>query len=74
MEDYDHDDHMYRVNFINNRLIELKLERDDLVELMQEKYTNSEAFLLKQTKEQIRYHESLLMALDDGQEYYVLEN
>jgi hypothetical protein len=74
MEEYDHDDHMYRVNFVNSRLIELKAELDDLVELMQEKYTNTEAHRLKQTKEQIKYHESLLMALDDGQEYFELEN
>jgi len=66
--------HEYRVNFIKVRIIQLSKEKDDLADKMLDKYTKTDRYDLEQLNKQIMYNQTLLLAMDDGQEYFQLEN
>jgi len=70
----DDEQHEFRVAFINSRLIELKNGKDKLVEKIQGKYTNKNFYDLHKLNEQIVFNEKLLLLIDEGQEFYKLEN
>ena len=77
MDDLENEDleyYQYRINFIQSRLLDLYKDKEKLVSRMIDPYTKTDIFELKSLNQQIEFNQALIIAMDDGQEYFQLEN